>query len=191
MVRRASAWRAAAVRAAVGVGSALRADANGAWDEAEARRRLRAFKPFDLEYVEQPVPAADVAALARLRRCSEVRVAADEAVRGVDSLRRVLRDEAADVLVLKPALLGGIGPTRRAAREAAEAGIPVTVSSLLDGAVARAVALHLAASLPEEPLASGLAATPGLRGDLGVLAGEAAGLVPLPSRPGLGLERSA
>lgn len=184
--------RLAAVRGAVGFQVALRADANAAWDEAEAERRLCAFKPFDLEYVEQPLPVPDLAGMARLRRRAGVRLAADEALRSAEDVERVLAAEAADVVVLKPALLGGLGPARRAALCAGRAGVPVVLGSLLDGAVAQAACLQLAAGLvaslgPGGLLACGLSPTPGLRGDVAAPLRARAGRIALPARPGLGI----
>jgi len=184
--------RLSAVRGAVGFSVALRADANATWDEAEADRRLRAFKPFDLEYVEQPLPAPDLAGLARLRRSSGVRVAADEAAHSGAAVRRLLAAEAVDVLVLKPALLGGVGPARRAAERSARAGVPVVLSSFLDGAVAQAACLQLAAGLltslgPGRLLPCGLSPTPGLRGDPVEPFAARAGRIALRAGPGLGI----
>jgi L-alanine-DL-glutamate epimerase-like enolase superfamily enzyme len=60
------------------------------------------------------------------------------------------------ILVLKPMVLGGLLPTLRIARQAADVGMEAFVTSSLDGVVSRAGAAHLAAALPSGRLASGL-----------------------------------
>jgi o-succinylbenzoate synthase len=141
----------------------LRADANGAWDESTAERALSRFPAFDVAFVEQPLPAADLAGHAALSG-GEVGVALDEGLleHGVEA---VLDAGAADVVVCKPMALGGLDRARTAARTAREAGRSAVVTTTIDGAVARAGAVHLAASLPGGP-ACGLATGGRLAADL-------------------------
>ncbi len=186
--------RLAAVRAAVGNAVALRGDANGAWGEPEAVARLRALAAFDLAYVEQPVAAADVAALARVRRASDVPIAADEALLAPDGpgLAAVLAAEAADVVVLKPALLGGPAAAWAAAIAAARCGVAVTVTTSLDAAVGRHTALAAAAALESPPGACGLATGGALAADVGPDLAIAAGRAAIDrAAPGLGFTPAA
>ncbi len=148
--------RALAARRAAGPKVALRLDANGAWDEAEAGRRMTALAVVQPEYLEQPVAAQDVAALARLRRRARFPLAADEAARDPATAHKLLAAQAADVLVLKPARLGVAACTRELAEAAAAQGVAVVLSSLFDGAVSLWASLHLAAAL-RLPRAHGLA----------------------------------
>jgi O-succinylbenzoate synthase len=155
----AEAERVAAVRAALdelhgpGVGR-IRVDANGGWGVDAAERRLRRLDAAagGLEYAEQP--CATVEELAALRRRVDVPVAADESIRRAEDPLRVVRQEAADVVVLKVQPLGGV----RACLELAErVGLPVVVSSALESSVGLAAGVALAAALPELPYACGLA----------------------------------
>jgi o-succinylbenzoate synthase len=146
--------RLEAVRAALGPDGKMRIDANGAWDVDEAAGRMPRYDRAagGLEYAEQPCRTA--AELARLRRLVEVPIAADESIRRAADPLEVRRLEAADVVVLKVAPLGGI----RACLELADrVGLPVVVSSAVDTAVGIAAGLALAAALPELPYACGLA----------------------------------
>ncbi|MEO8084627.1 MAG: enolase C-terminal domain-like protein [Ardenticatenales bacterium] len=161
--------RLAAIREAVGAAVALRGDANGRWGVDEAITRLRGLVPFDLAYVEQPVAAADVAGLARVRRGVEVPIAADEALLypngpGIDA---VLAAEAADIVILKPTLLGGPSAVWAAALAAARHGVGVTVTTSLDSAVGRHGALAVAAALEAATGACGLATGDLLAADVG------------------------
>lgn len=140
----------------------LRADANGAWDRETAREALAAFADLDLRYLEQPLPGADVAGLADLAG-GKVAVAADESVVQHD-LDAVI--DAADVVVLKPMALGGPRRALVAARRARDRGVQAVVTTTVDGAVARAGAVHVAAALSGGP-ACGLATGDRLAEDLG------------------------
>jgi len=178
--------RVAAVRSAVGPAPRIRADANGAWSPDQARARLEALAPLDLEFVEQPVAAGDVAGLARVRRDASVPVAADESACSEPELRSVLDAHAADVVILKPSAIGGISRARAAAELARAAGVKVVTTSFLDGAVAVLGALHLASSLPGQLPACGLATSALLENDLAPPPLPERGRLRVPTEPGLG-----
>ena len=153
--------RVAAVRAALdelhGPGAgAIRVDANGGWSVAEALARVPVLDAAagGLEYVEQPCATVpDLAAVRRGLR-SPVPVAADESIRRATDPLRVVREDAADVVVLKVQPLGGV----RACLDLAEqVGLPVVVSSALESSVGLAAGVALAAALPRLPYACGLA----------------------------------
>ncbi|HEV7742586.1 MAG TPA: o-succinylbenzoate synthase [Pseudolysinimonas sp.] len=138
--------RVRATRAFLGAEGRIRVDANGGWNVDEAERAAHALDPYDLEYLEQP--CATIEELAELRgRLHDwsLPIAADESVRKADDPLRVAREGAADILVLKAQPLGGIAA---ALRIAAEAGLPVVVSSALDTSVGLSMGAALAAALP-------------------------------------------
>ncbi len=135
----------------------IKVDANGGWSVVEALAALEVLDRFDLQYAEQPV--ADIAGLREVRlelrrRGSPTLVAADESVRRQEDPLRVAREDAADLLVIKAAPLGGV---RRALDIIDRAGLPVVVSSALDTSVGIRAGVALAAALPELPFACGLA----------------------------------
>jgi o-succinylbenzoate synthase len=137
--------RLAAVRAAVGPAVRLRLDANGSWSLGEAEARLVALAPVGLEYVEQPV--ASLEGMAELRRRVAVPLAADELVASPAAAAAVLDAGAADVLVVKPARVGGPLVTLGIARAAAVRGVPTVVSTLLETGVGLLAGLRVAAAL--------------------------------------------
>jgi o-succinylbenzoate synthase len=140
--------RLRAVRDAVGTAVKLRVDANGAWSESEARLRLAELVGVGLEYAEQPVAPHDIAGLRRLRAL--VPVAADEALGSPGAAEALLdgaEGPAADVLILKLPVLGGLLPALELARRAGARGVDAVVTSAMDGAVGRAGAAHLACAL--------------------------------------------
>lgn len=139
--------RVRAVRETVGDDVTLRVDANGAWTPATAEQAIDSLASLGVSYVEQPLPAENLAAMADLRGRG-VGIAADEALTEYE-LADVLDADAADVVVLKPMALSGLDRAREAAREARRTGVDVVFTTTIDGAVARAGAVHLAASLPD------------------------------------------
>ena len=82
-----------------------------------------------------------------------VLIAADELVRKADDPLTVARANAADLIVVKAAPLGGV---RRASAVIAQSGLPAVISSALETSVGIATGVHLAASLPELPYGCGL-----------------------------------
>jgi o-succinylbenzoate synthase len=180
--------RVSAVREAVGSRTVLRLDANGAWSEREAAEHIWALARLDIALLEQPVPAEALDALVRLRAASPIALAADEAVLGEAQAHALLEAEAVDVLVLKPAALGGLAPARRIADRAARAGVGVVVTAFLDSALGRAAALHFAAALPGEPLPAGLATADLLALDLAPAERIDRGALRVPTEPGLGVQ---
>ncbi len=140
--------RVRAVRSAVGQDVRLRLDVNGAWDLETATERLQAIDRFALEYVEQPLAGDDAADLAELRRRVRTPIAADESVTSVRTARELLDAAAVDVLVVKPARVGGPVAAAEIAALAAARDVPVVVSTLFETGVGIAAALAVAAALP-------------------------------------------
>jgi o-succinylbenzoate synthase len=143
-----------AVRGAVGARARLRVDANGVWTPQEAVLRLTAMERHGIELAEQP--AGDLEDLAAVRNQTAIPIAADESVVDADDARRAIELGACQLVTVKLAKVGGIGPARAIADV-----LPVYLSSALDGPVGVAAAAHLAQVLrPAAPwagLAHGLA----------------------------------
>ncbi len=179
----------AAVREALGPEIKLRIDANGAWGVEQAVRAIRGLEEYDLEMVEQPVAAGDLPGLARVRAEVDAPIAADEDVTDVEAAELVLEAGAADVLVVKPMVVGGLRPARRIIEMVAAAGAEAVVTTTLDSGIGTAAALHLAATLPPGSPACGLATGSLLAADLitGPLVASC-GRMELPDGPGLGVK---
>ena len=166
----------------------LRLDANAAYSPGEACALLAELEGLDIELVEQPVAPGDVEGLARVRAESPVPIAADEVLVHRAVAERIIATRAADVLVLKPAALGGLRRAQALAAEAARAGMDFYVTSMLDSAYGVAAAVHLAAALPGTDLAHGRA-TPALFSfDLAKAPLADGGQLSVPASPGWGSE---
>jgi len=158
--------RVAAVRDAMGPRARIRVDANGGWTVPEATHALRRLASYELEYAEQPCASVEELASLRValaRNGIDVPVAADESIRRASDPMRVVREGAADIIVVKVAPLGGV---RAALAIAQECALPTVVSSALDTSVGIRAGLALAAALPELPFACGLGTLELMAGDV-------------------------
>jgi o-succinylbenzoate synthase len=140
--------RVEAVRSQVGDDIEIRIDANQGWSVADAIANLKKLEFLQIEYVEQPVAAADLLGMAEVRRSQSTLVAADESVNNLTQLQQVINAQAADIIILKPMPLGGLIAANRAAAIAFKAGLDVVLTTTIDGVIARQAAFDLAAALP-------------------------------------------
>jgi len=125
----------------------VRVDANGAWTVDQADRAVDALAALAVDYVEQPLPRDRLAATGDLRGRG-VDIALDESL-AAHAVTDVLDADAADVLVLKPMVLGGPDVAVAAAADCRAAGVDPVVSTTVDGVVARTAAVHVAATIPD------------------------------------------
>jgi muconate cycloisomerase len=136
--------RVAAVRSAVGARMALRVDFNESLAVDEAAAFIRRLEPYALTLVEQPIPRADIAGLARIRTAIGIPLMADESVSDPAALVEIIRRQAADLVKLKVMKQGGLLRTQAMVACAAAAGLRVvlghgfglTLSTLAEAAVA-------------------------------------------------------
>lgn len=180
-----------AVREAAGAQTQIRADANGAWTIGTAKRMLRKLEPFDLEYVEQPLPLEDLAGHAHLRLSTCVPIALDESAYTLQDVHAIIAAQAADVLVLDPHEAGGLIQARKQAALCEAAGLPVTLHSGGELGVSMAAYLHFAVSVPNLTLAID-SQYPNLSAD--ILPARHVfenGVMKPPAGPGLGVELDA
>ena len=140
--------RVRAVREAIGPDVRLGADANGGWLPRVAIRTIERLAEFDLYFVEQPVPALDVAWLADVRARAPMPIVADESVFHLQDAMSIVRADAADVLSIYVGKGGGIGAMRKTAALAEAAGIVCTVGSNLEMGIASAAMIHVAMATP-------------------------------------------
>lgn len=177
--------RLRAVRDRVGDEIVLRADANGAWELAEARSFLVEAEPLELAYLEQPLASEEGTAHAELRTMGTP-IGLDESLTDA-GVTRLLEADAADVFVLKPMALGGVDVARVLVAQIHQASAEAVVTSIFESVVGRTGAIHLAASLPDLP-PGGLATGDRFVTDLGPdPAPVRNGSIVPPAVPGLGV----
>src|SRR6185312_171559 len=119
--------RVQAVREAVGPSMKLRADANAGYRPEQAIALGRAIDRFDMQLLEQPVAADDLAGMARVRKAIGIPVMADESITDHASLIAVIRADCADIVKLKVMKQGGLLECRRMIETATAAGYRVVI----------------------------------------------------------------
>ncbi|MEV0797176.1 dipeptide epimerase [Kribbella sp. NPDC050281] len=186
---RADVERVRRVREAIGPEPTLRLDANQGWSRRDAVTAIRAMEDAgcDLELVEQPVVAADLEGMAWVTDRVRTPILADESVYGVRDLVNVIRYGAADMVNVKLAKCGGLGPARTLLELAREHGIRTIVGSMMESHVGVGAAAALVSAYPTSAVNDLDAAwwlkqppvTGGIRYD--------GALIHLPAAPGLGV----
>jgi muconate cycloisomerase len=131
--------------------ASLIVDANQAWDETTALRCLPVLAELGVRLVEQPLPAWNLAGMARLHARSTVPLMADEGVFSAHDMLDVARAGAADVVSLKLVKHGGLLATRDVAAVAEAAGIGLYGGCLLESSIGAAAHLQVFAGLRELP----------------------------------------
>lgn len=145
------------VSAAFGVTGGLRIDAGGAWTADQALHALAGLTAHRVKSVEQPVPPADVAGLARVRRDSGVRVIAEASVVTPSDLDRLIDADAIDGIYVRVASHGGLIGALRIVQRAWSAGLEIQLGTTFGetGVLSRASEI-LAASVPVAECLDGL-----------------------------------
>jgi o-succinylbenzoate synthase len=141
------------IRKAAGDNINLRLDVNCKWSKEEAINNLKALEEFNIEYVEQPI--SSVYEFIELKKHVRISLAADESIRSYDNAVNIIKNKLADVLVLKPMMLGGISPTLKIIRLAEDNNIKVVITSSLESNIGRRAAVFCASVLKDD-IACGL-----------------------------------
>lgn len=135
-------------RAAPGV--PVRIDANQAWDLETASSSIEALGAagVTLDFVEQPLPAWDLAGHAELRRrFPAVRIVLDESVFTIHDLHRAVDARSGDIVNIKLAKCGGIHAGLAIAGAATAAGLGLMVGSMMESELGVSAAAALAATI--------------------------------------------
>ncbi len=135
---------------ALGHRAQLIVDANQAWDETVSARCLPQLAEMGVALVEQPVPAWNLAAMARLRaRPGTPPLLADENVFDTHDMLAVAATGAADAVSLKIVKHGGLLGVRKVAAVAEAGGIALYGGCLLESSIGAAAHLQVFSTLRE------------------------------------------
>lgn len=134
--------RIAAVRDQIGPDVRLMVDANNGWDLPEALRRIKLMEPFDLTWLEEPLPADDLEGHARLQAASPIPIAAGETLFSTYEFARYMRADAIRFVQADVGRLGGITPWLQVAQLAEAHHLPMAPHFLHD------IHVHLLCAIP-------------------------------------------
>jgi muconate cycloisomerase len=123
--------RLAAIRAALGPRADLRVDANAAWDLPTALQRAEALRAAGVSSLEQPLPAAELEAAARLQRESGLPLMADESLCTRADADALVEAGACRLFNLRLAKCGGISGCLALRERARAAGLDCQLGVLV------------------------------------------------------------
>jgi L-alanine-DL-glutamate epimerase-like enolase superfamily enzyme len=158
----------------------IRVDANEDWTPKEAVQTIEAIADYDVEFVEQPVPAEDPAGLRYVYERSPLPIAADESCITLPDIPAIA--DRADIAVLKLMKTGGIREAVRMVHAARAHGLEVMLGCMTGTNAAMAAACHLAPLLDYADLDGSLL----LAEDTFAGVPMPGGRIDLPDRPGTG-----
>ncbi len=124
---------------------AMSADANGSYRMDDPFFKM--VDALDLEYLEQPLGRNDLDGHACLRSQIKTPVCLDESVDTVATAVEAIERRCADIVSLKPGLLG-VTAIRRIMEKARAAGVAAKVGGLVETSIGRAHALALSSLAP-------------------------------------------
>jgi len=137
-----------AIKEALGARARVTVDVNQAWSESQAATGIARLEAAGVDLVEQPLPRAHRAGMARLAARFVVPIMADEAVHGPEDAMDLARLGAADVLALKISKSGGPYEVLRTAAVGDAAGMALYGGTMLEGSIGTVAAAHAFSTLP-------------------------------------------
>jgi muconate cycloisomerase len=128
--------------------AALCADANCGLTLAAARRYAERTRDADLMFIEQPLPADDLAGLKALARATKTPIGMDESIQSLADIAAVKRAGAKGVS-LKLIKLGGFREAIAAGKLCKRLGLKINVAAkIAETSIGTAAAVHLACAVP-------------------------------------------
>jgi L-rhamnonate dehydratase len=184
--------RVRAVREAVGTDVKLMVDVNGTWDVDTAIQQLKKWQPYDVYWLEEPVPPEDIEGYALVKqRSGQTYVVGGEQHAGLLEFKALMDRKAVDIIQPDAHTVGGITQWLKIADIARGYNIPISPHAL------QVVHIHLAAAFsdimwieyfladnPLHELSNRLFKKPKIRD---IKTDEGVFLLP-PEEPGLGIE---
>jgi cis-L-3-hydroxyproline dehydratase len=136
-----------AVLAVLPAGTIVYADANAAWQPAQARRFLR--KTANLDYtLEQP--CASYANNLAIRAACDRPLVLDESIDNLDTVLRAHADHLVDGITIKIARVGGVTKARLIRDVAVQLGIQVTIEDTGGAEIDTAAMAHMSVGVPNQ-----------------------------------------
>ena len=120
-------------------------DLNQNYDLPKSIRFIKEVEKYNIKYIEQPIDKDNLLDIEELRYHSDIPIALDESVIDLESIEKILDQNAADIFILKPQALGTYKNINKAIKLVKESNkIPVLTCSL-EGSIGRFATMHIAA----------------------------------------------
>jgi galactonate dehydratase len=137
----------AAVTAEVGDDAEVAVDLHWNFSPETAERLCRAIEPYDLAWVEDPLPPENTRAMRELKRRVDVTLLTGENRYGRHGFRDLVEEQAVDFLAPDVPKTGGIAETKKIA-DLAEAYYQALVPHNIGSPVATMATVHVGATVP-------------------------------------------
>src|SRR5438132_1006609 len=160
----------------------IRVDANAGWTVKEAIKNINALAPYNIEFIEQPIPAHDLAGLKLIRDNVPIPIIADESCVTVEDIPRI--SGHVDGINIKLMKCGGIGHALKMIHVARAHDLRVMIGCMIESSLAITAAAHLTPLVDYADLDGHLLITD----DPYVGATVDKGKLVLPDTPGLGIK---
>ena len=164
----------------------FRIDVNGKLDLVKAIRFCKSMENFNIDYIEQPLGTNELEDLAELRLHTKIKIAVDESLVDIESAYELIENQAADIFVIKPMVIGSYTDINEIIKMATNDNIECVITNMLDSAINRIACIHIA-------LSNNIKSSCGISGDnlfdrdLGVTPEILGGKLSLPNLNGLGV----
>ena len=168
----------------------IRVDPNQAWTVGEAISVINQMEPYGMDCVDQPVMMYDIDGLKQVRNSTRVPIAAHESGWTMHDILRIVKEGAADAIHIDPHFDYGYYGARISAGIAEVAGIPVICHAWYELGVGLTERMQIIAACPAFTMAHQTCEYDYLSDDI-IKGGKydiRDGKLPLPTRPGLGVE---
>ena len=180
--------RIEAIREAIGPNVELKIDLNGGYDFFQARQAIKAWEPYDLFWLEEPLSPNHVKGLANLRNHSSIPIAAGENEFRTHGFKHLFDNMAVDIAMPDIGRVGGLEEAKNICVLADAYGIPVSPHNYSSG-ILLAATLHLMANSANTCwLEIDTSNNPIYQEFLVKPLEMENGLVTIPNQPGLGVE---
>jgi|SRR5579863_7238329 len=147
----------AAVRKRLGLDFTIRVDANEYYGSAkEAIHAIQRMEEYDLQLVEQPLAAHDLAGHAEVRTAVRTRIGLDESIQSRRDAIAAVQARAGDVFNVYVSESGGLLRAQQIIAIAEAAGIPCLIGTMGELQIATAAAAHLGVACANLPFTSDL-----------------------------------
>lgn len=160
----------------------IRVDANAGWTAKEAIKNINAFAPYNVEFVEQPVPAHDYKGLKLIRDNVPLPIIADESCVTAEDIPRL--SECVDGVNLKLMKSNGISSVLKMIHVARAHNLRIMLGCMIESSLAITAAAHLTPLVDYADLDGHLL----IDADPFVGVGVEHGKLVLPDAPGLGVK---
>ena len=135
--------RVQAVREAIGPDIKLMVDVNGTWDSDTAIRQLKRWEPYDVYWLEEPVPPQDITGYGRISaRSGSTNIVGGEQNIGLAEFQALIEQGGVDIVQPNAAVTGGITDWLHIHAFATAQSVPVSPWNM------QAVHMHMASGLP-------------------------------------------